>query len=150
VAPPPPTPAAAITTVGSGTVLVHPSADSRFFYALETPIRITESAGGSADWNYARLSSFRRGTEIERSEIGSDTIRAAGFSRIGANSNHAYNVYFHINHEDFDDLVITLGFGDIKDGRQFTTTVPFSTFAGVDISLTPKSVPSTGKIELGR
>src|SRR5262249_54106052 len=121
---PPPAPAAAITTVGAGMLIVHPSADSRWAFALEAPIRISETGGGNADWNFARLSSLRRGTEIERAEITADTIRNAGFSRVGSNTNKVYAVYFHINHEDFDDLVMTLGFGDIKDGHQFTTDVP--------------------------
>ena len=147
---PPPISAAVITTAGAGLLVVHPSADSRWAFALEAPIRISETGGGNADWNYARLSSLRRGTEIERSEITADTIRAAGFSRVSANTNKVYAVYFHVNHDDFDDLVMTLGFGDIKDGRQFTTDVAGSTFDGVDISIIPKSVPSNGTTRLPR
>jgi hypothetical protein len=144
----PPVHAAAISSVGAGLLVVHPSADPRWSFALETPIRITETGGGNADWNFARLSSLRKGKEIERNEIGADVIRAAGFSRVAANTNKVYAVYFHINHDDFDDLVMTLGFGDIKDGRQFTTDVAGSTFDGVDISIIPKSVPSNGTIRL--
>jgi hypothetical protein len=130
--------------------VIHPSADSRFFFALETPVRLSETAGGNADWNFARISLFRRGTEIERNEIGADSIRAAGYSRIAARTNDRYTIYFRHNHEDFDDAAITLGFGDIKDGRQFNVNVPFNTFSAVNVSLTPKSVPTTGTVKLGR
>jgi hypothetical protein len=51
---PPPTPAATITAVGAGALVVHPSLDTRFGAALETPIRISETTGGTADWNFAR------------------------------------------------------------------------------------------------
>jgi hypothetical protein len=55
--------------------------------ALETPLRLIESTGGTADWNFARFQLFLNGREIERNEIGSDAIRAGGFGRVGANSN---------------------------------------------------------------
>lgn len=138
---PPPVPAVTIAAVGSGALVLHPSLDRRFALALETPIRLTESGGGTADWNFARISILRSGREIERYELGSDDIRTAGFNRVAANSNRVINVYFRQNSDDFDRVDITLGFADLKDGRQFTVLVPFGSFSGVNISLTPALSP---------
>jgi len=148
--PPPPTPAATVTATGEGALVLHPSLDARYTFALETPIRIRETAGGAADWNFARISFFLGGKEIERGELGSDVIQRAGYSRIAANSNQLYNVIFRSNSDNFDRVDITLGFGDIKDARQFTLAVPFSSFSDVNLSLTPLSVPSDGTVRLGR
>ena len=54
-APTPATPAATIAATGSGSIVIHPSIDARFGAALETPLRLIESAGGTADWNFARF-----------------------------------------------------------------------------------------------
>ena len=148
--PPPPTPAATVTATGEGALVLHPSLDARYTFALETPIRIRETTGGTADWNFARISYFLGGKEIERGELGSDVIQRAGYSRIAANSNQLYNVIFRSNSDNFDRIDITLGFGDIKDARQFTLAVPFSSFSDVNLSLTPLSVPSDGTVRLGR
>lgn len=118
-------PAATVTATGEGALVLHPSLDTRFTCALETPIRITETAGGTADWNFARISFFRNGAEIERFELGSDAIRNAGFSRLTARSNRLIQVAFRLNSDAFDRVDITLGFGDLKDGRQFTALVRF-------------------------
>jgi predicted small lipoprotein YifL len=144
------TPGATVTATGEGALVLHPSLDARYTFALETPIRIRETAGGAADWNFARISFFLGGKEIERGELGSDVIQRAGYSRIAANSNQLYNVIFRSNSDNFDRVDITLGFGDIKDARQFTLAVPFSSFSDVNLSLTPLSVPSDGTVRLGR
>jgi hypothetical protein len=144
----PPTPAVGITAAGEGNVVIHPSLDSRFFFALETPIRITETAGGTADWNFARISLIRGGREIERYEIGANDIERAGFKKIAARSNQLYTVVFRFNDDDFEDVAMTLGFSDLKDGRQFTVNVTDS-WADVAISLTPLSVPGGGTVRLG-
>lgn len=146
---PPPPPAATITATGAGALVLHPSLDNRFSFALETPIRITETTGGNADWNFARISYFLGGKEIERIELGSDVIRAAGYSRITASSNQVYTVVFRSNSDNFDRVDITLGFGDIKDARQFTVPVPFNSFNAVNISLTPLSVAGDGTVRMG-
>ena len=146
---PAPTPAATITAVGSGALVLHPSLDSRFALALETPIRLTETAGGSADWNFARFQTFLAGREVERNEVGSDVIRNLGFGRVAANSNQVVRVYFRLNSDDFDRIDITLGFGDLKDARQFTVPVPGTTFSGVNISLTPAFAPPEGRLQAG-
>jgi hypothetical protein len=150
VATPTPTPAATVTATGAGAVVVHPSVDTRFGFAFETPIRVAETTGGTADWNFARISYFKSGKELERYELGSDVIRSAGFSRIASRSNQVFTVVFRGNSDDFDRLDITLGFGDIKDARQFTAAVDFATFTDVNISLTPLSLPANGTIRLGR
>jgi hypothetical protein len=136
----PPTPAAAITTTGAGSLVLHPSLNPTFSVAMETPIRIQETAGGSADWGFARMSLVRNGVEVERIELNANDIRAAGFGRVAANSNTVYNVLFRFNSDDFDRIDITLGFSDVKDGRQFTTAVAGSTFTDVTVSLTPLSL----------
>jgi hypothetical protein len=146
----PPVPAVAVTTAGSGDLVLHPSLDSRFFFALETPIRIQETAGGNADWNFARIQYFRNGRENERFELGADVIDRAGFKRIAARSNQVYRVIFRNNDENFDDITITLGFSDIKDGRQFTTTVGLATFNDVTFSVTPLRVPDQGAVHYGK
>jgi hypothetical protein len=135
---PPPVPNAVITATGAGNLVLHPSLDPRFAIAMETPIRVTETAGGSADWGFARMSIFLSGREIERLELGSaDIVRVLGTNRINASSNTVYRVVFRFNSDDFDRVDITLGFSDVKDGRQFTVAVPFNSFPGVDINFTP-------------
>ena len=79
---PTPAPSASITATGGGVLVVHPSINLVYAVALETPIRITETAGGSADWSFARMSLYLRGVEIERSEMGANALQAAGFGRI--------------------------------------------------------------------
>lgn len=136
----PPTPAVSISATGTGTLILHPSLASAYAYTLEAPIRVRETAGGTADWNFARFSVYKGSREVERGEIGSDTIRTAGFSRITANSDKTYNVYFRFNSDDFDDLRVTLGFADLKDARQFTVDVT-DDWTDLSISPTPAAAP---------
>lgn len=145
-APPPATPSATIAATGSGSIVVHPSIDARFGAALETPLRLIESAGGTADWNFARFQLFLGGREIERNEIGSDVIRAAGYGRVAASSNRVVTAVFRINSDDFDRIDITLGFADLKDARQFTVPVAFATFTDVTLSFTPMIAPPRGEL----
>ena len=149
VAAPVPTPtpaAAAVTATGNGSLVLHPSAVRTFGLAIETPIRVRETAGGTADWNFARMSFFRGNTEVERVEAGADTIRTAGATRITPNSNAAYTLVFRFNSDNFDRIDITLGFSDIVTGRQFTALVPFNSFTDVNISLSPllRGLPIAG------
>jgi len=137
---PPPVPSASITATGSGALVLHPSAVRAFAVALETPIRITESSGGSADWGFARMSIYNRGREVERTELTANDIQRGGAGRIDAHSNQVRRVLFRFNTTDFDRIDITLGFSDVKDARQFTATVPFDSFTDVDVSVTPASV----------
>jgi hypothetical protein len=139
--PPPQIPTATITSAGAGALVIHPSADSRFVFAFEAPVRISETAGGTADWNFARMQMFLGGKEIERFEIGADIINTAGFKKITANQNKVYTIYFRTNQDDFDDIVMTLGFSDLKDGRQFTSTINLNTFSDVTVSFEPVHLP---------
>ncbi len=104
---------------------------------METPIRVRETGGGTADWNFARMAFFRNNVEIERVEVDADVIRTFGATRIAANSNTAYNVLFRFNSDNFDRIDLTLGFSDLSTGRQFTALVPFNSFTDVNLSLTP-------------
>jgi hypothetical protein len=142
-------PAAAIQTTGRGALVVHPSTDPARAVALETPITVTETAGGTVDWNFARMSLFKGGIEIERAEIGSDIIKAGGFGRIQPRSTVMPTLVFRFNSNNFDTVQITLGFGDINNGRLFTVDVPFGSFTGVNISPTPLSVPAHGTVTRG-
>lgn len=137
---PAPVPYAAITATGAGALVLHPSAVRAFAVALETPIRITESSGGSADWGFARMQIFNRGLEVERTELTATDIQRAGAGRVDGHSNRVHRVIFRFNSSNFDRIDLTLGFSDLKDARQFTTSVPFSSFTDVELSLTPASV----------
>jgi hypothetical protein len=139
---PTPTPTAAVTATGNGKLVVHPSADSTFKAALETPLRLQETGGGSANWDFARISIIQGGKEIERAELGSDPIRAANAQSIGPKSTTTPTIIFRFNSAKFDDLVLTLGFTDTNSRRQFDVDVPFNSFTGVDINLTPANIPS--------
>lgn len=133
-----PTPApAAITATANGALVLHPSSNRTFSIAMETPVRIRETGGGTADWNFARLSFFRGGREIERLEAGAEVIRTAGATRITPNANSAYNLVFRFNSDDFERFDLTLGFSDVNTGRQFTVAVDTNGFTDVNISLTP-------------
>ena len=140
--PPPPPPAANVTATGDGNLVLHPSIDPKFKVTLETPLKIQETAGGTANWDYARFSILQGGKEIERVELGSTPIHNGGYSTIAAKSTVSAKVLFRFNSPTFDDLVITLGFTDVNTKRQFTVTVPFNSFAGVLIGLDPKFLPA--------
>jgi hypothetical protein len=141
--------AAAIAAEGAGRLVLHPSRYSTWAYALETPVRIRETGGGRAKWNYARLSLVRAGREIERSEVGSDYLASPpDWTNIAANSNAAYSLVFRLNSSNFDRVDITLGFTDVNTGRQFVTEVPFGSFSGVDVSLVVLNVPDPGVTRL--
>jgi hypothetical protein len=145
-----PTPApsnAAVTAAGAGRLVFHPSRYSTWSYALETPVRIRETGGAQAKWNYARLSLVRGGRELERAEIGADILASPpDWTNIAANTDAAYNLVFRLNSSDFDRVDITLGFTDVRTGRQFTADVPFGSFSGVDISFVPLSLPPGGEV----
>jgi hypothetical protein len=139
----PTTPAAAITATGDGMLTVHPSLQG-FNGALEAPVIIRETSGGSADWTSARFTALKNGQEIGRREITADVLAGAGFTRIAANQNESYVLVFHINSLDFDAWTITLRFADRRDGRLLTVDVPGTTWDGVDISFVPLTRPEPG------
>ena len=137
----PPTPNATIETVGAGRIEVHPSAVSSHAVAVVFPISIRETAGGSANWNFMRVSYLLEGREIERAERTATEISATGASNIGPRASVTQNVTLRSNSNDWDDVTITLGFSDKKDGRQFTTNVPFNSFSGVILDFSPAVAP---------
>jgi hypothetical protein len=146
---PPPTPSAAVTASGNGAIVIHPSAAPAWFFALEMPVRLQETGGGTADWNYARLALFQGGAETERAEIGSDLIIQGGAGRLNPNSNAAHTLVFRINSDEFDDIQLEFGFSDVNHGSQFTRIIDLDTFTDVTVSLVPLSVPQQGRIEIG-
>ncbi len=147
--PTPAPPAANITAAGNGSLVLHPSLDSRYGFALAAPIKITETSGGAASWDFARFQIYLSGKEVERYELGSSDIAAAGFHLVSAKSSNTYSVLYRQNSQNFDRVDITLGFTDQKDARSFTVPVPFSSFTDVTISLTPMVVPPTGTVRGG-
>jgi hypothetical protein len=147
VVPTPAPSAAAVSATGAGRLVIHPSRYSTWAYALATPVRIRETGGAPARWNYARLSLVRGGREIERSEIGADILASPpDWTSIAAGSDKSYNLIFRLNSSDFDRVDITLGFSDVGSGRQFTAEVPFGSFSGVDVSLVVLDVPNDGQV----
>jgi hypothetical protein len=142
-------PGASVTAAGNGAIVIHPSAAPSWFYALEMPVHVQETAGGTADWNYARLALYKGGVETERAEIGSDVIIAGGGGRVDPRSDNAYTLLFRVNSaDDFDDIELVFGFSDVNRGTPFTASVPFDTFTDVAVSLIPLSVPQEGKVDL--
>jgi len=140
---PPPTPAAAIEANGDGLLVLHPSLTPSWSYKLYVPIKIRETSGGTATWNFARVSLWRNGAEVERGEIGSNILaQPPDWTSIAARQNTSYALVYGFNSNDFDRVTMVLGFSDKKDGRQFTSEVPWTSFSGVDISIVPMSRPA--------
>jgi hypothetical protein len=140
---PTPVPGVTIVAAGNGALVLHPSADPAWAVSLYVPIRIQETGGGTATWNYARLSLWRDGVELERGEIGADIIASPpSWADIGARQDESYAMVFGFNTDEFDVITLTLGFSDKKDARQFEVDVPFETFTDVQISLEPLSRPT--------
>jgi hypothetical protein len=131
---------AAVSATGNGFLEVHPSILTTWCCSLLTPIRVTETGGGKADWVFARLSLFKNGREIERAERGSDYLSTPpDWTKIEPHSATSFPLFFRLNSTDFDDARITLGFNDRVTARSFTVDVPFSSFSGVRINVTPLS-----------
>ena len=139
--PPPPVPSAAIQVTASGTITVHPSRDRRFCCATKFPIRIRETGGGTATWNFLRVAYFQRGRELERYEIVSDDLLQSGVRDIAANSDDRISVTTRSNSTSFDDVQILLGFSDKKDGRVLEVRLNLRGFDGVRVDLTPAFLP---------
>jgi len=141
---PTPDPAAVIGATGNGFLVIHPSAIGANF-AMEVPLIITETGGGTADWTSARITFFAAdGQEIARRELTADDIADAGLTTIVARQDEAYILVFQINNTEFDDLTLTLRFVDRSNGELIVVDVAGSTFDGVDISLEPLHRPGAG------
>jgi hypothetical protein len=146
---PTPTPSAAVTASGSGKLVIHPSKYTTWLYAIEVPVRIRETGGGKAKWNYARLSLLRRGSEIERAEIGADILAAPpDVSNILPSSDMNIKLYFRLNSVDFDDISLLLNFTDVNTLRDQTVQVSLSSFTGVDASPVAESRPAPAVVRL--
>ena len=139
--PPPPIPSAVIQATGIGTITVHPSRDRRFCCATKFPIRIRETGGGTATWNYFRVAYFQRGRELERYEVVSDDLLQSGVRDIAANSDDRISVTTRSNSTSFDAIQILLGFSDKKDGRELEVMLNLGGFDGVRVDLTPAVLP---------
>jgi hypothetical protein len=138
---PPPQPAAVIAVSGNGDIAIHPSADAAFGAAIEFPIHIQETGGGTAVWNFFRVSYFKAGVEVERNEKGADDIQAAGHRNIAARATVTAHVITRTNAFDWDDVELRFGFIDSKDGRAFEHVLERGDFDGVVIDLTPALLP---------
>lgn len=134
-------PPANVVVTANGDIVVHPSADVRFGAAVEFPVSIRETAGGTAVWNFFRVSYLKAGVEIERSEQGADAIQSAGYRNIRANSTTAAEVITRVNSLDWDDIELRLGFADSRDGREIELTLDLETFDGVVLDLVPAVLP---------
>ena len=142
--PPPPAPvvpSAAVDVTGNGNIAIHPSAVATHMFAIEFPLELRETSGGTAIWNFARVSLLQNGVQIERSELGATDIREAGYRDIAANSTTAVRAILRFNRSDFDDLIFLLGFIDNKDGRKFEVSVDGPSFDGIVIDVTPAVIP---------
>ena len=62
-------------------------------------------------------------------------------SGITPSQDSGYRLIFRLNSNNFDRVDIPLGFSDVASARQFPAEVPFSSFAGVDLSLVAASNP---------
>src|SRR5438874_5353547 len=72
-----------VTQTAQAQVCISPLAS--FNLRLAIPVRITESAGMAANFNFIRLQLLRGGVEIERQEVGSTSIIAGlGSNRLSA------------------------------------------------------------------
>jgi len=138
-------PSAVISALGNGNLVIAPSKYTTWAYALRAPIRVSEMSGGTAKWNYARIALFIGSREVERAEIGANDLAAGtpDYSNITARQDVPVALIFRLNSDTFDGIGLTLGFTDKKDGRVFTTTVPFNSFADVTVDTTPMANPRT-------
>jgi hypothetical protein len=143
--PPPVTPSASIDVTGNGALIVHPSIDPTYCCTTEFPIRLEETAGGAAIWNFFRVSYFLNGDEVERAEQGATAIRDAGYRDIAAKSTTELVVYIRDNATDFDDVRILLGFIDKKDSRQFEHRLALNAFSNVGFNPIPAVLPPEGR-----
>jgi len=140
--------AAGILVTANGTIVVHPSAEPGFGVALEIPIQIRETLGGSATWNFFAISWFFNGRQVERNQVGPNDIRATGFADIGPNSTASPVVLVRTNVDDFDDLDILLGFTDTNTGASFQRMLSLEDFEGSILDLTPALLPNGSEFRI--
>ncbi len=100
-----------VTQTSQAQVCLSPLAS--FNLRLAIPIRITESAGLGANFNFVRLQLLRGGVEIERQEIGASSITAGlGTNRVAANATINAPLRMDFNTSNFDNFNLLFNFTD--------------------------------------
>ena len=147
--PPPPAPSAVVAVTGSGTITIHPSRNRTFLFAWKFPIRIRETAGGTATWAFFRYSFFRGDREVERYEWTASDISSAGYSDVAARSDQRFTVTMRSNAKaaEWDGLQLIAGFADKKTGALQEREISLGSFDGVEVDLTPALLPDGFTIE---
>ena len=152
--PPPPMPAASIQATGNGAITFHPSTDRRYCCALKHPVQFSETAGGTATWNTARLVFVgEAGETVEAYEVGAAPIRAMGLTNIAARTTYNAVILARTNlPKKAAYVLLTLTFTDKKDGRRFDVDVDTRSFDDVVFDPVPAFLPEgvSAWIERGR
>ena len=113
-----------VTQTSQGQLCFSPAAG--FSYRLRLPMTIRESAGLGANINFARLTLFRAGIEVERREIGSAAIIAGvGTNRLNPNQTQNVIITFDFNNDTFDSSRLEMNFSDDR-GNVHNITVPIT------------------------
>jgi hypothetical protein len=130
----PPGPTAASITVNQssqGQLCFSPAAG--FSYRLRLPLTIRESAGLGANINFARLTLFRLGVEVERREIGSAAIIAGvGTNRLNPSQTQNVIIGFDFNNDTFDSSRLELNFTDDR-GNVHNLSVTISDLIALNV-----------------
>ena len=113
-----------VTQTSQGQLCFSPAAG--FSYRLRLPMTIRESAGLGANINFARLTLFRAGIEVERREIGSAAIIAGvGTNRLNPSQTQNVIITFDFNNDTFDSSRLEMNFSDDR-GNVHNITVPIT------------------------
>ena len=110
---------------------------------MKYPIRVRETGGGTATWNFFRVTYFKNSRQVERYELTANDIRSAGYSDIVAHSDKIISITARTNvrADDFDDFQLLAGFTDKKDGAVQQKEIRLSGFDGVRVDRTPALLP---------
>jgi hypothetical protein len=97
---------------------------SAFFFRLRLPVRFVESGGAGVNVNFVRFSLLRGATEVERNEVTSADLTAAGAQRVGANAtvNATLSFDFNADPDTWDDVRFEFSFTDDR-GNNSTATM---------------------------
>jgi len=100
-----------VTQTGQAQVCVSPLASYNLRLAI--PIRVTESAGMGASFNFIRLQLMRGGVEVEREEVGATSIIAGlGSNRLAASGTIQAPLRIDFNSSNFDNFNLLFNFTD--------------------------------------
>ncbi len=120
-----------VTQTSQGQLCFSPAAG--FSYRLRLPITIRESAGLGANINFARLTLFRGGLEVERREIGSAAIIAGvGTNRLNPSQTQNVIITFDFNNDTFDSSRLEINFSDDR-GNVHNISVVITNLIGQDV-----------------